>query len=698
MVSGCDSDNINITKDLSNSTMNNFVGGNIANCYDNWTKLTSDEFILQCVRGCHITFTHTPRQYAVPNIIRFNECERSIVNEEVKKLRLKQVIEPVPHETDEYISNVFLRLKKNGKYRLIINLRPLNKLVEYQHFKMDSIHTCIALMKQNCYMASLDLQDAYYSVPVAQDFRKFLKFKWNGELYQFNSLPMGLACAPRIFTKILKPVFSHLREQGHVSSGYIDDTFLEGDTYDICKQNVTATLELLDELGFSVQREKSVTEPTQIMEHLGFILNSLNMTVTLTSEKYNTIGEKASHLLSNSNPTIREVASVIGTFISYLPGVQYGALYYRHLELDKIAALKESKGNFEATMTLSNEARADLRWWIENAHTCPVYVNHGEPEFELFTDASGHGWGCHYGDVKTGGRWNTSEKEKHINVLELTAVLFSLQSLFHSHSNTHIRLRVDNTTAVTYINNMGGVKSPTCNAVTKLIWEFCITRNIWITCSHICGSENIIADKKSRLFNDQTEWMLHPDLFKSITKCLLEPTIDLFASRLNKQLPVYVSWEPDPEAFDTDAFSLSWNKHLLYIFCPFSLIHKALQKVELEKGEGLIIVPLWTTQSWYPKLLRLLVKPPILLPRKTNTLSLPFSPTEIHPLAKKMTLMACHISGRGCESSAFRRNLRMSSATHGGQGRSANTVPTSPSGHYFVVDGVKIPCNQLSHW
>ena len=80
-------------------------------------------------------------------------------------------------------------------------------------------------MKPMCFMASIDLSDAYFSVPSDPSHKKkYLKFLWKGRLYQFTCLAQGLSCAPRVFTKLLKPVYSHLRLKGHVSSGYLDDS------------------------------------------------------------------------------------------------------------------------------------------------------------------------------------------------------------------------------------------------------------------------------------------------------------------------------------------------------------------------------------------------------------------------------------------------------------------------------------------
>ena len=120
---------------------------------------------------------------------------------------------------------------------------------------MDTLWTVIRMMKPNCYMASFDIMDAYYSVPIAETDKKYLKFEWKGILYKFTCSPIGLALCPRKFTKLLKPVYSYLRKKGHLSSCYIDDSYLRGDGYQDCLANVVDTIELLDSLGFIIHPE-----------------------------------------------------------------------------------------------------------------------------------------------------------------------------------------------------------------------------------------------------------------------------------------------------------------------------------------------------------------------------------------------------------------------------------------------------------
>ena len=131
-------------------------------------------------------------------------------------------------------------------------------------------------------MASVD---AYYSVPINEKCQKYLKFSWQGELFQFTCLPNGLASAPRLFTKLLKPVYSTLRQMGHTNVGYIDDSYLQGSSFEDCSNNVQDTVHLFTKVGFLLSQEKSVLVPSHELTFLCFILNSFIMTVRPTPEK-----------------------------------------------------------------------------------------------------------------------------------------------------------------------------------------------------------------------------------------------------------------------------------------------------------------------------------------------------------------------------------------------------------------------------
>ena len=123
--------------------------------------------------------------------------------------------------------------------------------------------------------------------------------------------------------------------------------------------------------------------------------------------------------------------------------------------MDKVQALNLSKGNFEADMTVSNQGIIEMKWWLCNlCHSFNV-ICHPPVDVTLYSDASLMGWGTVMDNISTGGRWSTVEARKHINYLELLAALFALKCFHTSLSGKHVKLMIDNTTAVAVINNMG---------------------------------------------------------------------------------------------------------------------------------------------------------------------------------------------------------------------------------------------------
>ena len=235
------------------------TAGRLKLYFPEWRKLTSDPQILRTLKGLNVDFIDCPPvQMLPPKEITFNSEESQIISSELDKLLTKGVIVKSQHCHGEFLSTIFLRRKKTGGYRIILNLKNLNQYISNHHFKMESLTSAILLMTPGCYMASVDLQDAYYSVPINEKCQKYLKFSWQGELFQFTCLPNGLASAPRLFTKLLKPVYSTLRQMGHTNVGYIDDSYLQGPSFDDCSNNVQDTVHLFTKVGFLLNQEKSI--------------------------------------------------------------------------------------------------------------------------------------------------------------------------------------------------------------------------------------------------------------------------------------------------------------------------------------------------------------------------------------------------------------------------------------------------------
>ena len=650
-------DYINDIKLRLNDMVLNFQAGRLKKFVNFWRTMTRDKNILNTISGFRIEFKDFPYQKFIPSEYKHTKEEIDFLDSEMVKLLNKGIIAKSVDEQPQYISNIFLRDKKDGSYRMILNLSDLNESVEYHKFKMDTFLTAVNLVTPNCYMASIDFKDAYYSVPVHTDHRRWLKFKFRGELYEFTCLPNGLSSGPRLFTKITKPLFANLREMGHLNTQYIDDTLLLGETWEECARNVRDTLEKALDAGFVVHPIKSIFEPTQKLEFLGFWIDSRTMLITLTESKAETIKRLCSDLKGFKKPSIRTVARVVGKMVSSFPAVRFGKLFYRLIDNEKTAALKLHQGNYEAKMSLSIQAKQDLQWWIDNIIDNSAPIVESTPDITIFSDASLKGWGGARDGMTTGGNWSESESKIHINVLELMAAYYTLASLGGDLRNVHIRMMIDNTTAVAYVNGMGGRK-PLCNKITRKIWDWCLERNIWLSAAYLPSEENVVADKMSRISHHNSEWSLNGEIFNRITSIFGKPEIDLFASRLNYKCDRYVAWQPDPFAEAVDAFSLNWgNMGLIYIFPPFCLMSRVLQKIDLEKADAIVIAPLWTTQPWWSKLIRLLTTCPLYLSRSRGTLTHPRRSQEELP---RMELIICSLSGDSCKQARSQNKLRTS--------------------------------------
>ena len=310
-------------------------------------------------------------------------------------------------------------------------------------------------------------------------------------------------------------------------------------------------------------------------------------------------------------------------------------------------------GNLKVKCTLPPGSILDLEWWVSNLSA----LNGKDffpriPDIEIYSDASMSGWGAVCDGVASRGPWTTAQASLHINQLELTGALYALQSFAGEAHGLSVRMYLDNSTAVCYIDKGGGTKSSELTAIAKKLTEFCEVRNITIEAVHLPGVMNVEADRESRSECDSSDWILDRSVFKILSN--VWPTdIDLFSSHWNAHLPSFVSWRPQPGASTVNAFSLNWSTHAGYAFPPFALIPNCLEKLRREKTNLILICPVWPVQPCFPVLFQLACDVPILLYPSHNLL---LSATGVtHPLLQtgSLQLAAWKLSGKISEGRVF---------------------------------------------
>ena len=163
------------------------------------------------------------------------------------------------HVLGEFLSNLSLVDKSDGGKRPVINLKNLNSFIPYQHFKMEGLHLMKDLLQEGDYMCKIDLHDTYFTIPINQKYRKYLRLIWERTLYEFLCLCFGLGSAPLIFIKLMKVLISVLRNRDFLNFLliiYPDDMLIMGMSVQELIFHRDTVIYLLHNLGFVLNFKK----------------------------------------------------------------------------------------------------------------------------------------------------------------------------------------------------------------------------------------------------------------------------------------------------------------------------------------------------------------------------------------------------------------------------------------------------------
>lgn len=680
------------TKDIEASVNPHLLAlapaGRLAHCREAWRLLTHDAWVLQTIQGYKLEFTQVPpiqESHSVPTRGHSNQvCEA--VSELVKKGAVSQVS---PSEV-KFLSPFFVVPKKGNKVRPILDLRQLNESVEQNHFKMEGWHSVRDLIQQGDSMIRIDLKDAYLSVPICRQDRPWLGFQEGDRVYRWNVLPFGLRSAPRVFTKLLKPVAAYLRSKGLRIVMFLDDILVMDQSPSLLANQGCLIVNLLQNLGFAVNLEKSVLTPAQDLLFLGLSIDSRRLTLELPGEKLANLLDHLQQRLEQQRITARQVASLAGQLNACLMVLPEGSFYIRNLQTDLRRALQ--RGTYTTTLTLSRDTRQDLAWWIRALRKTPRGQIKTPPVVQTIqSDSSLQGWGACSEGWTIGHHWTPLQSTWHINVLELMAAFLALQALAKNVSRGSILLELDNTAAVAAINRRGSSCSPQLTRIAHELWSWCWARGISVRAQHIPGHMNTEADQASRRVMDASSWKLCPFTFSRVN-CLWGPVhTDLFADFSNHQVRHYYSWKPDPQAAAVDALSQDWTGQGLYAFPPFSLVSRCIAKLQTSNSPLILVAPVWPSQPWYASLLHHSFEEPRLLPQSHDLLR--SHDGQVHPMLStgSLTLAAWRLTNSSKHIANFRSRLHTSLRHHGGGEHSSPTPLAGAGGNAGAIQGLLIP-------
>lgn len=558
----------------------------------------------------------------------------SLLKEAIDKLLEKGAIERVHTlSSPGYYSRLFLRPKHSGGWRPIIDLKRLNPHIGGQRRKQETQYQVRAALRPNQWTFSIDLTDAFFHIPVHRQSRKFLRFEFQGDVYQYRALPFGLKTAPWVFTQVVAQVQA-MRETNHMSLHlYLDDWLAPTDTFQQGLSQSRELTQLCDTLGLLVNKEKSELIPKQQFTYLGVDYDLSTYLLRPTRENWAKVVQLGQTFMHSSTLPAVKWLQLIGLISSQEKLTTFGRLHLRHIQWALRRQWTISTHNLAQPVFVTEEARQGITWWLQESNVLAgTPINSPTTSVEIYTDASTTGWGGHSGHHMFHGQWSTEEQHAHINVLEMRAVHLSLAAL-NPPPGSHILISTDNTTVMTHVNKQGGLKSWSLFQETLRLYELAISHQWTLSAKHVPGALNVLADRLSRKGQViQSEWELHQEAAELIFRTWGRPHVDLFATSVNHKLPTYVSPIPDPAALDVDALSISWEGMYAYAFPPHKIIPQVLDKIaRTAQVRVILIAPAWERQVWLKDIQKLLLDGPIPLPMWWNLLRQPCGKYHYHP-------------------------------------------------------------------
>ena len=667
---------INIIQDANNLVLPDFahvnfdndkVGGRISKCYENWCLITDSNWVLDVVKhGYKLEFAEQPPLTCTP--ITDELClpaqQHQAVHDQVMELLDQGAVAAVqnPH-TPRFYSKLFVREKKSDSptpvYRLIIDLSKLNRFLVVPHFTMESQKSVRQELRQGVYFVKFDLKHAYLHILVHPSSRKYLSFVHRGQVYEWVSLPFGLASSPFVFTKVINEVgkFVHLR--GIYLLQYLDDWLMHCLILNLAVLQRDYLLQILWFLGWIINEVKSMLDPIQQTEYLGDLYNSLTAMVFNSTTRWQKIQDVISHFVTLTSAPARQWCQVLGLLTSAQSQTQLGRLALRPLQFHVNSFWKGHRHNLWHQIPITKACLPALLWWLDPQNVCQgVPWVTPPPTVHITTDASLQAFGAHMGELTYQGQWSETQKTFHINKLELLTIHKALTHWQHLLRDQSIMIHTDNISALCYVQHQGGTHSWDLYLIAKKIWHLIKDLNAHIQAKHISAAKNTLADLLSRpKLLVATEWSIHPKITQSLFLLWGTPQIDLFASQWNHKLPCYCSLLPDPNAYHIDSLSFGWDRIVGYAFPPPKLLSLVLTHIEQHTCQIILIAPLWPKARWFPRLLSLLVDFPRQITPFPKLLKQPRTHQVFHLHPERLHLHGWLLSNNSSLREGFLRKL-----------------------------------------
>ena len=407
---------------------------------------------------------------------------------------------------------------------------------------------------------------------------------------------------------------------------YLDDWLVRASSHQDCLQHTQVLVKMCQKLGWLVNLEKSELEPKQVFDFVGYQFDLQSGRVRSTPERWQNLQDKILEMLAKPTCPVRQFMSLIGLLTATEKQVHLGRLHMHPIQW-------HLKNNWrvpellEKTIPIPRSLHPHLQWWLRRERSHRSALTPFNTRSATLYRRIKRRVGCSLKRAHCKRNLVPPGKQTAYKLPGTQSSLLRRKRVPRPLHRKIVLVATDNTTVVAYINKEGGMRSgPLCALLWRML-TWCTRQKVTLKARHIPGHLNVIADKLSRLGQTiQTEWSLLQEVFQEICRRWHQPQVDLFATRFNNKLPLFVSPVPDPLAIVVDALSLPWEDLDAYAFPPTAILGKVVEKLQNTPCKRIILIaPGWPNMPWFWDLVTMSSQIPLSLPCLPNLLSQPFN-------------------------------------------------------------------------
>ena len=225
------------------------IRGCLASHWRRWQAIGAESWVVTVLRdGYRVPFTDSPPPLSRTPVsfptYWAGSPRAQALRQEVEVMLAKGALEIARDLGPGFYSRLFLVEKASGGWRPLISLSHLNEFVHLTRFNMETVAFVLLSVREGDFLASLDLKDAYFQIPIHPSLRKLLRFTSEGTVYQFQALCFGLSTAPQVFTRVFAAVSAWVHSNGIRLLRYLDDWLVLSSSEREAKQAVQSLLSL----------------------------------------------------------------------------------------------------------------------------------------------------------------------------------------------------------------------------------------------------------------------------------------------------------------------------------------------------------------------------------------------------------------------------------------------------------------------